>query len=124
MRNKWQGLAGPGSRIVDLGRPAVFLIPVKKLEKKINGVTVRQALHRFLIQHFGAYTASTLPSFGFWKSLSRATVNDACTHYEVSFLGKERLPALTAELARIAALIGEECIYLKAGQYTGLVYPR
>jgi hypothetical protein len=119
MRSKWQSLAGPEYRLVDLGRPAVFLLPTKKLTKAIE-----KDLHRFILAHFGAYTTSTIPSFGFWKDADRATISDECRIYEVSFLGKDRIPVLLRKLAEIAAQIHEECIYLKAGQYTALVYPK
>jgi len=41
----------------------------------------------------------------------------------VSFDGKDRIPSLLAKLGEIAKLIGEECIYCKAGQYAAIIYP-
>ena len=119
MRSKWQSLSGSGYRLVDLGRPAVFLLPTKKLSRAIE-----KDLHWFIVAHFGAYTTSTIPSFGFWKNAERATISDECRIYEVSFLGKDRIPVLLKKLAKVAAQIEEECIYVKAGQYTALVYPK
>ncbi len=121
--NKWAALAGRGYRIEDLGRPAIFLIPIKKLKKKIRGVSVEKDLHKFLVNNFGAYTTSTIPGFGFWKNAERATISDACREYEVSIFGKGKIPALLKKLAEIATATEEECIYMKAGQYSALVYP-
>jgi hypothetical protein len=123
-RDIWRQFAGGGYRLEDLGRPAIFFLPVRKLKKKIKGMSIEKKLHRFLISNFGAYTSSIIPSFGFWRSMGRAVILDECRQYEVSFLGKNCVPVLIRELARIAALVREECIYLKAGQYSCLVYPR
>ncbi len=123
MESKWTSLHGEGYTVEDLGRPAVFLIPAKKLKQLIGNVTVEEDLHRFLIENFGAYTSSTIPSFGFWRDIKKAAISDECREYEVSFLGKDRIPLLLKKLATVAALIGEECIYVKAGQYAGLVHP-
>ncbi len=123
MKGKWKSLARKDYIIEDLGRPAIFLLPIKKLQQKIGDITVEEELRRFLIEHFGAYTSSTIPSFGFWKDIGDATISDECREYEVSFLGKERIPVLLKKLAEIAAIIEEECIYVKTGQYSCLVYP-
>jgi hypothetical protein len=50
-------------------------------------------------------------------------VLDESRQYAVSFKGKDRIPLLLEELAHIATLAGEECIYFEAGQYACLVYP-
>jgi len=123
MKNKWASLVRKGYAIEDLGRPAIFLIPIKKLRKRVSGVSIEKDLHRFLVDNFGAYTTSTIPGFGFWKNTERATISDACREYEVSFLGKGKIPALLKKLAEIAAATGEEYIYVKAGQYSALIYP-
>lgn len=123
MRSKWKSLAGENYTIEDLGRPAIFLLPTKKLKQKVGDITIEEDLHKFLVEHFGAYTSSTIPSFGFWKNAEEATISDECREYEVSFLGKERIPVLFKKLAEIAKIIEEKCIYVKAGQYSGLVYP-
>ena len=108
MPNKWSGLSSQEYDIEDLGRPAIFLLPVKKITKKVNGQTIRKTLHQFLIKNFGAYTTSSIPSFGFWRDASQDTVTDACIKYEVSFLGKEKIPLLFKQLAQIAYAIKEK----------------
>ena len=124
-KSKWREFAGRGYILEDLGRPAIFFLPIKKMRQQLkNEETVEMDLHRFLIQQFGAYTSATIPSFGFWKTIGHAIISDECREYEVSFFGKAKIPILIKKLAEIAEIIGEECIYLKAGQYTCLVYPR
>ena|SRR3989338_7786853 len=123
--NKWRSLSSKEYILVDLGRPAVFLLPVRKLKKRVSrDKTLEEDLHQFIIRNFGAYTTSVIPSFGVWKKEKRAVISDECREYEVSFLGKEKIPLLLKKLAEIATFIGEECIYVKAGQYSALVYPR
>lgn len=122
--NKWSGLAGEGCLIRDLGRPAIFLIPSKKLDLQwAGGTTIRERLHGMLTLYFGAYTTSLIPSFGVYTSDAGTRMLDECVEYEVSFAGKDKIPLLTSELGLIAEAIAEECIYLKAGQYACLVYP-
>jgi hypothetical protein len=89
-----------------------------------GGETIQRQLHRFLITNFGGFTTALIPSFGIWKDANQEAVEDECRQYRVSFDGKERIPLLAAELARIAALIDEDCIYLEAGQYAATVSPR
>jgi len=121
-RSVWKKLVGKGYTIFDLGRPAVFLIPAKKLNKKLkNGESVKKHLHRFLIKHFGPYTTSTIPSFGFYKNNKGAIISDECIEYEISFAGKKKIPVLIKKLAGLTRTIGEECIYFKAGQYSCLI---
>ncbi len=124
MRSKWAKLVDERSyRLVDLGRPANFLLPSHKLRTKAKGSTIENDLHEFLVRHFGAFNTSTLPTAGFWRSDGKQVVYDECRQYEVSFLGKEKIPLLLKKLAKIAEAISEDCIYFKAGQYTCLVFP-
>lgn len=122
--NKWRGLEGKSYKIEDLGRPAVFLLPLQKLKKMADGATTEENLHRFLTETFGAFTTTTIPYFGFWRGNGAELTYDECILYEVSFAGKEKVPLLLAKLAEIADAIGEKCIYFKAGQYACLVYPK
>lgn len=121
--NKWAQFRDKSFEIVNLGRPAIFFVPVKKLKGK-NGKQARRKLHLFLISKFGAYSASVVPNFGFWRNITKAVISDKCAVYEVSFDGKDKIPTLVKKLAKLALEIKEECIYLKAGQYSCLVYPK
>lgn len=122
--NKWQEFLSDDYQLMDLGRPAIFLIPTNKLNLRIGDQSVKENLHQFLIHNFGAYTASEIPNFGFWKDIQMATISDQCSGYEVSFVGKDKIPTLLKKLAEIASIIEEECIYFGAGQYRCLIYPR
>ncbi len=122
--NKWaEFLNNPGYNLANLGRPAIFLLPTKKLKRKFRNTSVEKDLHGFLVNNFGAYTTSLISNFGFWKSDTEMLTYDECREYEVSFAGKEKIPLLLAKVASISAYIGEDCIYFKAGQYACLVYP-
>ena len=116
--SKWAGLGNDNFTFVDLGRPAVFLLPINKLPK------VEDNLHEFLVQNFGTFTYFPVPSFGAWKNGQQVIVYDQCRLYEVSFNGKEKITLLGERLAKIAFLINEDCIYFKAGQYASLIYPK
>lgn len=121
---KWRGFVNDGSyKILDLGRPAKFLLPSSKLKNKIHGRKIEYWLHEFLIREFGAFTTGTLPTSGFWRAGNNKIAYDKCRSYEVAFLGKQRIPILMNCLAEIAEVISEECIYFSAGQYTCLIYP-
>lgn len=122
--SKWSEFESPDYRLQDLGRPAVFIIPVRALAQPMDGETLADDLNRFLEENFGAYTVFDIPGFGIWKGPGGSFVKDKSQIYEVSFRGKENIPLLIRKLARIAELTGEECIYLKAGQYSCLVSPR
>lgn len=123
MPSKWAVLQRRNRyHIKDLGRPAVFLIPAKKLKLEVGDVSIEKDLDRFLEKRFGAHTKSSGLYFGVWINGKRVFY-DVCVEYRVSFRGKRRIPILLEKLARIAELIGEECIYIEAGQYAGLVSP-
>ncbi|PJA45473.1 hypothetical protein CO174_03135 [Candidatus Uhrbacteria bacterium CG_4_9_14_3_um_filter_50_9] len=122
--DKWDGLDGPSYTLTNLGRPAVFLIPSHKLRTPMGEDTVEHYLHDYLMEHYGAFTTTTVPYFGFWRNGRGKVDYDECRRYEVSFVGKERIPELLEVLAKICEVIGEDCFYIKAGQYTSLMYPR
>ena len=121
--DKWAEFNNGSFKLLNLGRPAVFFVPTKKFKHR-KGIQIRQDLHLFLITQFGAYSTSLTPSFGFWRDTSKVMTTDECAVYEVSFAGKEKIPILMRKLAELALRIEEECIYLKTGQYSCLVYPR
>ncbi len=124
MPSKWDEFASSEYEIVDLGRPAIFLIPSDKLQIMAGKLTVEEDLHRFIDENFGAHTDSIVPHFGIWRDKDRKIIFDKCTKFEVSFLGKDKIALLLRKLAQIAKLIAEECLYFKAGQYACLVYPK
>ncbi len=116
-QSKWRAFQKSDDyEIVDLGRPAVFLVPIGKLQAKIGKTTVEKYLERFLKKNFEAFTIRHSGIRGHWKG----SIDDLA-EYEVSFLGKEKIPTLLKILADLCRKIGEKCFYVKAGQYTALV---
>ena len=50
-----------------VGEAAIFLLPSLKLKKRsTGGVLVEEEVHRFLMEHFGGYTAAAGNIFGYW----------------------------------------------------------
>ena len=117
--NPWRGFDDPDYELVDIGRPAVFLVPNRVLTGEVRGL-----LEQFLKETYGGFQRPTCLVSGVYTSNAGDTVLDDCVQYEVSFKGKERIPELARMLANVARLTGEECIYLKAGQYASLLRPK
>ncbi len=123
MKDPWQKFRDEADlKIIDLGRPAVFLIPVTKIKVALpSGTTLEEHLKGILLKEFGAFSVTELPYVGLWRNNERDLICDRCLRYEVSFVGQERIPHLMGVLARTAALIGEECIYFLAGEDACLI---
>jgi hypothetical protein len=120
--NPWAEFTSARFKIVDLGRPAIFLIPAIKLALQGKEFpTLKEDLEHFLLANFEAFTTSKVPNFGVWKNAENHPVEDACIQYEVSFKGKHRIPLLLEKLTELLILTGEDCFYVKAGQYTMLL---
>ena len=123
MKNPWSDFEGDGYELENLGRPAMFLIPTYKLRLKSGNTTIEKRLEDFLLDKFGAYTASMVPSFGLWRAGNHEVIGDESRQYEVAFLGHEGIKTLVSELAAIAREIGEDCFYFKAGEDVCLIKP-
>ena len=121
--SKWDGFHSPNYTIVDLGRPAVFHIPTTKLSCAMGNTSVEEAIKSFLMEHFTAFSATTPPNFGVWMDETEKIHYDECRRYEVSFVGKEKIPKLLEFLTDVALATNEICLYVSAGQYTCLLYP-
>lgn len=117
--NPWQGFEHPEYELIDIGRPAVFLVPNSCLTRE-----QREELELFLKETYGGFQRLNAVVSGVYTSENGDTVLDDCIQYEVSFKGKDRIPELARMLANLARLTGEEAIYLKAGQYSALLRPR
>ncbi|MBI5654121.1 hypothetical protein HZC53_00485 [Candidatus Uhrbacteria bacterium] len=116
--------AGHEYEVIDLGRPAAFLIPGAKLKVALpSGTTVEEHLKDILLKEFGAFSVTELPYVGLWRNHERDLICDRSMRYEVSFVGQDRIPLLMGMLARIAAVVGEECIYFTAGEDACLIKP-
>jgi len=105
-------------QIEDKGRPAIFLLPVNKLDNRS-----RERILAFLRSEYGGASHVQAKIIGEWMDEQGIIHRDQMWEFEASFLGKERIPRLYQFLAEIAYDLGEKCVYLKLGQYTHLVYP-
>ena len=116
-KSKWREFENSEDyELIDLGRPAVFLVPIGKLQARVGALTLEKVLAKFLSFHFEAFTVRHSSIRGYWKGHT-----DDLVEYEVSFLGKEKIPLLLKKLAELSEKINEKCFYIKAGQYTALV---
>ena len=107
-----------------LGRVAVFLLPSLKLKDRRSGASpVEEAVHGFLMEHFGGYTAAAGNIFGYWKDDSGQESYGEHRQFQVGLVDEGKLPVLKSFLARIAAEIGEQCVYLESAGETSLIYP-
>lgn len=107
-----------------LGTAVVFLLPSLKLkEPSLNGGTVENRLHTFLMDNFGGYTAQAGNIFGFWRDGRGHDSYGEHREFSVAFVEDAKLPILKEFVAKMALELQEECIYLRAGQTASLVYP-
>jgi len=120
---QWKELENSNFNFVDLGRPAIFIIPVVKLKHEMDGKTVEQALIQFLMKNYQAYSTLNVQNFGAWMDGKKVIHYDESKLFKVSFVGKERITPLAEFLSKIAKSINEQCIYFEAGQYAALIYP-
>lgn len=123
MTNKWREFPSSKYTLMDLGRPAVFLVPTKKLQCRMNDVSIEEAIRQFLMKEFSAFSMTPLPYFGVWMD-GEMIHYDECCRYEVSFLGKQHIQTLLEFLSDVAIATEEICLYVCAGQYTCLLYPK
>ena len=107
-----------------LGTAVVFLLPSLKLkEPSLNGATVENRLHTFLMDNFGGYTAQAGNIFGFWRDGRGRDSYGEHREFSVAFVEEAKLPMLKEFVAKMAQELEEECIYLRAGHTASLVYP-
>lgn len=107
----------------NLGTSVVFLLPSLKLkEPSLNGPSVENRLHSYLMDHFGGYTAQAGNIFGYWREDSRDSYGE---HREFSVAARDssQIPKLKEFLATMARELKEECIYFRAGETASLIYP-
>lgn len=115
----WAQFCGSDYVLRNLGRPAVFFVPVRNFTRD-----ARDELERLLAETFGAFTFDDVPNHGMWRNAEGVLLEDRSVKYTVSFVGKERIPLLVRILVNLARLLGEESIYLEAGQYACEVVPK
>jgi hypothetical protein len=107
-----------------LGSTAVFLLPSLKLkEPALKGPSIENRLHAFLMDNFGGYTAQAGNIFGYWRSGSAPDSYGEHREFSVALGDKAKLSLLKEFLATTAAELKEECLLLRAGDKSWLIYP-
>jgi len=108
----------------NLGSAVVFLLPSLKLrEPSLTGPSVEDRLHKFLMEHFGGYTAQAGNIFGYWRDSAGRDSYGEHREFSVAFVEHSKLPLLKEFVAKMAAELAEECDYLRAGNEASLIYP-
>ena len=103
---------------------AVFLLPSLKLKQRgPDGTAIEDRIHRFLIGNFAGYTVETGNILGYWRDDAGQEQYGEHRLFRVAFSSEDRVPDLEAFLARVAAEIGEQSIYLETGEDAWLIYP-
>src|SRR3954462_15990803 len=107
----------------ELGPSIAFLLPSLKLkEPSLQGPSIEDRLHRFLMEQFGGYTAQAGNIFGYWREDSRDSYGE---HREFSVAAQDlaHIPKLKEFLAEMACDLEEECIYFRVNGTASLINP-
>lgn len=107
-----------------LGATAVFLLPSLKLKQLSSSVSNEARLHAFLLDNFGGYTAQAGNIFGYWRSPAGKDSYGEHREFSVAFANESKVEVLKTFLAKLARELHEECIYLRIGDVTSLIYPQ
>jgi hypothetical protein len=111
-----------------IGQVAIFYLPLEKLNSNENGVggkTPKELIHHFLMENYNAYTMEASDTQGFWRQNKQSKIfQDVNARYEVSFLGKEKIPRFVEFLSEMCRMMGEEAVYLTMGKNSYLVLPK
>jgi hypothetical protein len=106
-----------------LGQRVAFLLPSLRLKGLADsGVSFEQDIHRFLMDRFDGYTAAAGNLFGYWKDDEGEDSYGEHRQFTVALAADGKLKELKAYLARLAAEMREDCIYLEAGDRVTLIY--
>ena len=71
----------------------------------------------------GGYTAQAGNIFGYWRDSAGHDSYGEHREFSVAFVEDAKLPMLKTFVAKMAAELEEECIYLRAGGTASLIYP-
>jgi hypothetical protein len=106
-----------------IGKVAVFLVPSLKLKtRSTSGSPLEESIHRFLLRHFGGYTAAAGNIFGYWKDQTGREFYGEHKEYKVGLQDDRRIHDLKRFLSKLAGDLREECIYLEAGREASFIY--
>src|SRR5436190_10540064 len=99
-----------------LGEAAIFLLPSLKLKKRsTGGILVEEEVHRFLMEHFGGYTAAAGNIFGYWVEPGGAVSYGEHRQFMVALDREDKIAGLKHFLAKVARELEEQSILLQLG---------
>ena len=108
----------------NLGGSVVFLLPSLKLkEPSLEGPSIENRLHGFLMDNFGGYTAQAGNIFGYWREDDGRHSYGEHREFSVAAPDASKIPMLKQFLAEMARDLNEECIYFRSGHEASLIYP-
>jgi hypothetical protein len=97
-----------------LGEAAIFLLPSLKLKKRSSeGILVEEEVHRFLMEHFGGYTAAAGNIFGYWVEPGGGVSYGEHRQFMVALDRNDKIEGLKEFLAKIARELEEQSILLQ-----------
>jgi hypothetical protein len=106
-----------------LGRNVRFLLPSLKLKQPgKHGNSLEDDVHRYLVDEFGGYTATSANLFGFWKDDNGGQSYGEHREFTVALVDDEGLPKLKEFLSRVAGEMEEECLYVEVAGQASLLY--
>ncbi|MCU1327164.1 MAG: hypothetical protein JWN34_2534 [Bryobacterales bacterium] len=106
-----------------LGTRVGFLLPSLKLKGRSGAQgTFEEDIHGFLMENFDGYTAAAGNLFGYWREDDGGESYGEHRQFTVALADDSKISVLKEYLASLAAQIGEQCIYLEAGNAVSLIY--
>lgn len=108
-----------------LGRNVRFLLPsLKLMQPTPEGDSVERSVHRYLVEHFGGYTATSANLFGFWRDEDNVQLYGEHREFVVALNNDLGLPELKEFLGKVACALGEQCLYVEVAGFASLLYGR
>jgi hypothetical protein len=106
-----------------LGRNVRFLLPsLKLMQPTRDGDSVERSVHRYLVEHFGGYTATSANLFGFWRDEDGIPLYGEHREFVVALPNDQGLPELKAFLGQVACALEEQCLYFEVAGMATLLY--
>jgi hypothetical protein len=101
-------------REMPLGKNVRFLLPSLKLKEPCDsGELIEQSVHKFLVERFGGYTATTATVFGYWREPHGGYTYGEHREFTVALQEQEGLSELKEFLGRTARTMRENCLYFE-----------
>jgi hypothetical protein len=94
----------------------------KLMQPSRSGESVERSVHRYLVDHFGGYTATSASLFGFWKDEDGEQLYGEHREFVVALLNDQGLPELKEFLGQVANQLGEQCLYVEVAGFATLLY--